>query len=223
MAPLVVHDLSALLETNMAVWATSRAPSFATVGTVARDGYLLEHIDCSSHTGTHMDAPAHFVEGTATVDRIPPASLVGRACVLDVRDDLRGTLIPAEALAKHWPRSFEPEIALLRTDWSRRRAPTREYQYDFPGIDPAGARWLVGRRLKGVGTDTLGIDPYSNTNFEAHKVLLAPGLWILEALDHLDELVEDTPYTLVAAPIKLANGSGGMARVFAFEGSGDVG
>jgi kynurenine formamidase len=212
-----VHDLTALLESKMPTWPTSPPPLFEPVGTVARDGYLIEHIDCLTHTGTHMDAPSHFLEGATSVDRIAPSALVGSACVLDLRTEVVGTSIPSDAIRLHWPKDLHPEIILLQTGWSRRRAPSREYLYDFPGIDPTGARWLADHRLKGVGTDTLGIDPFSNTAFEAHKILLGEGIWILEALDHLDLLKEGVVYTLVAAPMKLANGSGGMARVFALE------
>lgn len=219
MPPLVVHDLSALLETNMPTWATSPAPVFETVGTVAKDGYLLEQVNCRTHTGTHMDAPAHFVEGTATVDEIPPAALVGRACVLDLHEEISGTIVPGAVLKRHWPQGKNPEIVLLRMGWSARRAPTREYLYDFPGIDPAGAEWLAEQGLKGVGTDTLGIDEYANKDYAAHKVLLRRGIWILEALDHLDTLREGVEYTLVAAPLKISKASGAMARVFALEGA----
>lgn len=216
-SPRRVHDLTALLETHMAVWPTSPLPVFEPVGFVARDGYLIERINCLSHTGTHLDAPSHFIEGGATVDQIPASDLVGSAVVLDVREDLDGAIISAKALERHWPKGKSPSIALLRTGWSRERAATKHYLYDFPGLDPAAAEWLVKRKVKGVGTDTLGIDPYSNQKFEAHKVLLGRGIWILEALDHLDELTEGVEYTLVAAPIKLAHGSGGMARVYAIE------
>jgi arylformamidase len=213
-----VHDLTALLETHMPTWPTSPLPVFEPVGNVARDGYSIERITCLSHTGTHMDAPSHFLEEGATVDQIPPERLVGTAVVLDVRSEIEGTLIPVKALEKHWPQGKRPEIALLRTGWSRERAATKHYLFDFPGVDPSGAAWLAQQGLHGVGTDTLGIDPYSNPKFEAHKVLLGQGIWILEALDHLDSLSEGKEYLLIAAPIKIARGSGGMARVFAIEG-----
>ncbi len=213
-----VHDLTALLQTYMPVWASAPLPVFEPTGIVARDGYAIEHISCTSHTGTHMDAPYHFLEDGMTVDRIPPAHLVGPAIVLDVRGEVEGTIIPAKALEKRWPKRKHPNFVLLRTDWSRKRAPTQEYLFDFPGLDPEAAEWLVHRGVLGVGTDTLGIDPYSNTKFEAHKVLLRKGIWILEALDHLDELAEGQEYTLIAAPLKIAGGSGAMARVFALEG-----
>jgi arylformamidase len=216
--PRRVHDLTALLQTHMPVWPGSPLPVFEPVGIVAKDGYLIERVSCLTHTGTHLDAPAHFLEEGATVDRIPPERLVGSAAVLDLRKELDGTVITSKMLERHWPQGAPPEIALLETGWSRERAATKHYLYDFPGLEPAAAEWLVGKSVHGVGTDTLGIDPYSNQKFEAHKVLLRRGIWLLEALDHLDELQEGTLYTLVAAPLKLAGGSGGMARVFALEG-----
>jgi arylformamidase len=213
-----VHDLTALLQTHMPVWPTAPLPVFEPAGIIARDGYSIERINCTTHTGTHMDAPYHFLEDGITVDRIPPSQLVGPAVVLDLRAEIVGTIISAKALEKKWPKEKHPDFVLLRTDWSGKRASTKEYLYDFPGLDPGAAEWLVQRSVKGVGTDTLGIDPYSNSKFEAHKVLLRKGIWILEALDHLDSLAEGVEYTLVAAPLKIAGASGAMARVFALEG-----
>jgi arylformamidase len=215
--PRRVHDLTARLESFMSTWAGSPLPVFEPTAIVAREGYSIERISCTSHTGTHMDAPYHFVEDGLPVDRIPPEQLVGRAAVLDVRHELDGTIIPTTTLRKHWPTTFDPEIVLLRSDWSHKRGPTKEYLFDFPGLDPPAAEFLVSKSVKGVGTDTLGIDPYSNTEYEAHKVLLRRGIWVLEAMDNLAALSEGTEYTLIAAPIKIANGSGGLARVLAIE------
>ncbi len=212
-----IHDLSSLLETHMPVWPTAPLPIFEPVSLVARDGYAVERVSCLTHTGTHMDAPYHFLEDGATVDQIPATDLLGSAVVLDVRQDLDGNIIRRTAVEKHWPRAQHPDIVLLETGWSHRRAPTKEYLYDFPGIEPAAAEWLVGKSLKGVGIDTLGIDPFTNAKFEAHKILLRKGIWILEALDHLDELLEGVEYTLVAAPLKIRGASGAMCRVFAVE------
>lgn len=217
-SPRRVYDLTALLETHMPVWPTSPLPVFEPIGIVARDGYAVERVVCGTHTGTHMDAPYHFLEDGTTVDEIPPSQLVGPAAVLDLRAEVDGVLLHAKSLEKHWPKKGHPDFALLRTDWSRKRAMTKEYLYDFPGLDAAAAEWLVQRGVKGVGIDTLGIDPYSNSKFEAHKVLLKKGIWVLEALDHLDELAEGGEYTLVAAPLKIAHASGAMARVLAIEG-----
>ncbi len=211
-----IHDLTALLETHMPTWATSPSPVFEPTAIIARDGYSIERVDCLSHTGTHVDAPYHFLEDGATVDAIPPSALVGRAAVLDVREDLAGPIVDEATVRAHWPHA-PVEIVLLETGWSRRRAATREYLYDFPGLSPAAAQFVAEQGVKGVGTDTLSIDPFANSEYAAHKVLLRRGIWLVEALDHLDALREGTVYTLVVAPLKIAHGSGAMARVFALE------
>jgi arylformamidase len=215
--PPRVHDLTALYQTHMPVWATAPLPVVEPVGIIARDGYSIERLTALTHSGTHLDAPYHFLETGKTVDQIAPNDLVGVGAVLDVRKELKGTIIPQVALEKHWPKSFDPEIVLLETGWSHDRSSTRKYLYDFPGIEPTTAEWLAKKKVKGVGTDTLGIDPFSNDKFEAHKVLLGRGIWILEALDNLDTLRESTPYTVVAGPLKLQGASGAMSRVFAIE------
>jgi arylformamidase len=218
--PSRVHDLTATLRTHMSVWASSPLPTFEPIGIVARDGYSIERVNCLTHTGTHVDAPYHFLEDGITIDRIPPDDLVGSAAVLDLRKDLSGDLIPRSLVESHWPKGPRPEIVLLETGWSHRRAPTKEYLYSFPGLEPEAAEWIAKQGVKGVGTDTLGIDPFSNARFEAHKVLLRKGIWLLEALDHLDQLEEQKRYTLVAAPLKIEGASGAMARVFAWESPG---
>jgi arylformamidase len=201
----------------MPVWATAPLPVLEPIGLIPRDGYSIERLSALTHSGTHLDAPYHFLESGKTVDQITPANLTGLGGVLDLRKELTGDVIPQSALQRHWPKSFAPEIILLETGWSHNRAPTKKYLYDFPGITPESAGWLVEKKVKGVGTDTLGIDPFANTKFEAHKVLLGRDIWILEALDHLDALREDTPYTIVAAPLKLEGASGAMSRVYAIE------
>ena len=216
-APSRVYDLTASLEDEMPVWPGSPPPRFLPVGSFERDGVVSEHLNCNSHTGTHLDAPRHFLAGGRSVDGIPPERLVGPALLLDLRRNLPGTLIEPDLLERHWPERLHPSIVLLETGWSHKRAPTPEYLYQFPGLSPESARWLVGKRITGIGTDTLSIDPYANKAFEAHKVLLGSDVWILEALDRLDQLREGRLYQLVAAPLRLAGGSGAMARVFALE------
>ncbi len=215
--PHKVHDLTATFRTHMPVWPTSPLPVLEPIGVVARDGYAVERLTALTHSGTHLDAPYHFIESGKSVDQIAPADLTGVGAVLDLRNEIDGDVIPHEAIERHWPKAFQPEIVLLETGWSHRRSATRKYLYDFPGIAPPTAEWLVRKKIKGVGTDTLGIDPFSNSKFEAHKVLLGRDIWILEALDHLDTLKEGTRYTIVAAPLKLEGASGAMSRVFAIE------
>lgn len=212
-----VHDLTATFRTHMPVWPTSPLPILEPLGVIARDGYSVERLNALTHSGTHLDAPYHFLESGRTVDQIAPGDLTGVGAVLDLRKEVTSDVIPQAAIQRHWPTSFQPEIVLLETGWSHIRAPTRKYLYDFPGIAPATAEWLVEKKVKGVGTDTLGIDPFANAKFESHKVLLGHDIWILEALDHLDTLREGTPYTIVAGPLKLEGASGAMSRVFAIE------
>ncbi len=215
--PSRVHDLTATLQTHMATWPTSPLPVFEPTAFNARDGVAAERIVCSSHTGTHVDAPYHFVEGGRTIDAIPPEDLVGPAVVLDLRAEIDGTLLRRASLERHWPKGPAPAFVLLRTDWSQQRAPTRRYLYDFPGLEVSAAEFLVERGIRAVGTDTLSIDPYANSQFEAHKILLSQGIWIIEALDHLDRLREGVVYTLVVGPLKIGGGSGAMSRVLALE------
>ncbi len=211
-----VFDLTASLETHMPSWPTAPLPTFEPIASVGRDGYGMERISCLSHCGTHIDAPSHFVEGGATIDEIAPDRFVGSMEVLDLRADVNGPVLGAEMIERHWPKNGTPDFLFLETGWSRRRAFTRKYLYDFPVIDEAAAQLLVTRRVRAVGIDTMSIDPAASTQFAAHHILLGGGLLNVENLDGLDQLVEGVRYTVLAAPLKIRGGSGGMCRVLAF-------
>lgn len=210
-----VFDLTADLETFMPSWPSAPLPLFEPIATVGRDGYAMERLTCLSHCGTHVDAPSHFIEGGVTVDQIPPERFVGSLRVLDLRADLTGPFITPEILEPHWRSSDVPEFLFLETGWSRRRAFTRDYLYDFPGLTPAAARWVVERGARAVGIDTMSIDVAEATDFPSHRVLLGHSVLNIENLDHLEQLEEGTTYQVVAAPLKIRGGSGGMCRVLA--------
>jgi kynurenine formamidase len=223
-----VVDLSYALSDKLPAWPGSGHAFEATVeATYEKNGYFARSFRTLEHFGTHLDAPAHFVRGSASVDRIPAQRLIGPAVVIDVRDDARRDadyrLTPArvEQWEKQHGRIPAGAIVVLRTGWSARWPDAARYfnqdahgTMHFPGYSLEAVKLLIARKVSGLGIDTGSIDYGPSKGFEVHQISLGAGLYHLENLAGLSALPESGAY-LVAAPIKLEGGSGGPCRVLA--------
>ena len=195
--------------------------------------YAAGSFSCAEHAGTHVDAPFHFFERGATVDRLGLAELIGPARVLrTARADVTAATIAAhEAEHGALPRGC---IVICDTGWAPRYAlgAAAYLGYDeadargardaaslslaFPGIAPDAAELFVQRGVAAVGLDTASLDPGACKAFTAHRVLLAAGVYGIENLTAHVAMLPAKGATVVVAPLKLAGGSGAPARVFAF-------
>jgi kynurenine formamidase len=223
-----VIDLSYAISDKLVAWpGDEKAFEAKANATVEKDGYFTRSFWMLEHYGTHLDAPAHFPPGKATVDQIPANKFFGPAVVIDVRAeaakdaDYRLTVARVEEWEKHHGRIPEGAIVLLRTGWSSRWPDTKKYRNQdaqgkmhFPGYSTEAAKFFVDRKVSALGCDTLSIDYGASTDYAAHRVALGAGLYQLENLSDLSELPEAGAF-LVVAPIKLEGGSGGPVRVFA--------
>ncbi|MEM0158728.1 MAG: cyclase family protein [Thermoplasmataceae archaeon] len=211
-----IIDLTNELKPFMPIWPTSPLPEIKPVGIVSRDGYNIESISALSHTGTHIDAPYHFDENGSTVDKIDLRTLVGEGFCLKVKEDENHEISLSEIKSK-WKQEFDGKIILLNTGWSKKRAFTKEFLYEFPGLSMDAAKFILDHKIKLIGIDTLGMDPYVHQGFDVHHYLLKRGVVFIEDLANLDALAEGKKYLISALPIKLHQGSGGMARVVAID------
>lgn len=215
MAPKRIFDLSAPITTHMPVWPTSPLPVVEPVGIASRDGYNVESVRFLTHTGTHIDAPYHFIEDGKTVDQLELERLVSYGyCIAPT---IRGTEITRRDLEAKWRSEYRGSTILINTGWSRKRGFTRQFLYEFPGLAEDAADFLLEQNVGVVGIDTLGIEPYSHTDFRVHKKLLGRGVIVIEDLAGLEQLVEGKRYLIVALPVKIKGASGAMTRVVAIE------
>lgn len=226
-----VIDLSYPISDNMVPWpGDAKAFEAKTNATVDKEGYFTRSFWMLEHYGTHMDAPAHFPPGTTTVDKIAPEKFFGPAVVLDVTKEADRD--PDYQLSAKDVSAWEQKhgsipagaIVLLRTGWSKRWPDVARYRNQdvngkmhFPGFSSESAKVLLERKVNGLGCDTLSIDPGNSPDFPVHHLVLGAGVYQLENLADLSGLPE-TGALLIAAPIKLAGGSGGPVRVFALAG-----
>lgn len=196
--------------------------------------WYWNNFTCSEHTGTHFDAPIHWISGRNlprnSVDTLPPEDFIARACVIDcskeVAADADFLMTPDHIQAweaEHGripPRSW----VLMRTDWSKRTNPVAYQNLDAtgqhtPGPDVAAVRFLVSERdVLGFGTETIGTDAGQAAHFTppypCHYYMHGAGKYGLQCLVNLDRL-PPTGALVIAAPLKILRGSGSPLRVFA--------
>ena len=185
------------------------------------------------HTGTHFDAPIHWVTGKDlpdnACDTIPARRFVGPACVIDATDDAarNADLLVTVARIEAWEREHGRIPAgawvLLRTGWSRRTgAAFQNVGADgphTPGFEAAASRFLAhDRDVLGVGVETIGTDAGQAATFDPpfpnHTIMHGAGRFGLASLCNLDRL-PPTGAIVIAAPLKIVNGSGSPLRVIA--------
>ena len=169
------------------------------------EGYNVARLSLGTHTGTHVDAPFHFLPDGATVDALPLEILLGKARVVDLggRDSVDRADLEAVDLR-------EDLRVLLKTRNSgllRQQA----FQEDHVYLTPDAATYLAQVGIKLVGFDYLSIEKFGSRDFAAHRALLEAGVVIVEGLDLSD--VEPGEYDMTCLPLRIAGGDGSPARV----------
>jgi len=216
-------DLSHTLEEGIPAWPTHAR--FSSVFYESQElGDVATHhgLTISEHTGTHMDAPLHFVpEGPAHygTDEIPLERLAGRAATIDATtlgpDDLLGVDRVQMWEDEHGPIERGDRV-LVRYGWDERWTTGpggRRFLEDWPGLSGEAAEYLVGKGVALVGCDTLAVDAAGSLENPAHHALLGNEVYVVENLKNLDRL---PPFCLfLAFPLKIKGGSGSPVRAVA--------
>jgi arylformamidase len=209
-----VVDLTHVLRNGMPVYPGDPLPLFEHYSTLEKDGVNLTSLTMGSHTGTHLDAPKHFIANGIGIDRIHPSELIGEAYVADLSSKPIGSGIAAEDLRRFEPMIRPHDIVACFTGCSERwedEALWTNYTY----LAGDAAEYLISRRVRAVGIDFLSVEKYGAAEPIAHKALLGNGIFIIESLsDELRQLVGQR-VLLVCMPIKLEDGDGAPARVVA--------
>jgi arylformamidase len=182
-----ILDLTHPITPTMPVYPGTEPPILRRANTVECDGFAETLLEMSSHTGTHIDAPAHMVAGGATLDRLPVGRFVGQACVVDV-SRVAGREVGTADLERHEALMAGCGFVLLHTGWARYWGDER-YFGAFPVLSGEAAGWLAARGLQGVGLDAISVDPVGAREFPNHMVFFAAGLILVENLTRLDTLI----------------------------------
>jgi arylformamidase len=169
------------------------------------DVCTVSSLSLSAHTGTHMDAPLHFLKDAPSIDELPLDATVGPARVIAIQDH---KAIRADELRDYEIESNER--VLFKTANSDRLWSKDEFEEDFIYIAADGAEYLAERGVRTVGVDYLSVGGFHNDAVETHEALLGAGIWVIEGLDLSG--IEPGPYELVCLPLKLVGAEGAPAR-----------
>jgi kynurenine formamidase len=223
-----IVDLSHVITEAFPMFPGTPGPEFETLVTIPENGYYGLRLMISEHTGTHMDAPGHFIEGGAFAEQLPVAGFVAPLAVIDIAEraatDPDAQLTPDDILA--WESANGPlpagAFVAMRSSWDAKVDDADAFLnldadgvLHFPGIHPDAAALLVEERdIVGAGVDTVSLDFGASTDFGAHLTLLGAGKYGLENLAALAAVPAAGATIIVGGP-KHREASGGPSRVFA--------
>jgi arylformamidase len=193
-----IIDVTRPLNNDMLVYPGDLLPSFSQED---HGRYLISDLHMSSHTGTHIDAPAHYLASGNTIDTIPLSNLIGRCRIIDMSET--STVITAAHLNG---KLMGVKRFLLKTRFSGKDTFTE----DYPSLAYDAACYITDNRIECVGIDSPSIESY-NCDGSVHRRLLSNGCIIIELLDLSD--VPEGDYEMVALPLRLAGLDGSPARV----------
>jgi len=207
-----IHDISLPVFPGMVVWPDNPSVTLLRTQDQAKgDTATLSELSLGVHTGTHLDAPLHFVPGGAGVDALALDVLCGPALVCHA--------LEADALTAEVFEGMNVPVGtirlLIRTRnselWAR---DVREFNTDYVAVTADGARWLVERGVKLIGVDYLSVAPYPDP-ITPHDILLRAGIIPVEGLNLSD--IAPGNYTLTCLPLKLVGADGAPARAILVE------
>jgi arylformamidase len=199
-------DISKLLTHPLATYPGDPKYVFEHVKHVKKDGVTVSRIDCGLHTSTHLDTPAHFIEGGKEIIDFPIDAFTGRAHVIDCTSADR--FIEASLLTAYCVLRTTGDIILLKTKNSL-DDPTK-FNEAFVSLAPEAASFLVKQGIKAVGTDGPSIDRFHSGNHPTHLVLMKSNVLIYENLSLKD--VAPGTYTFHGFPLKIEHGEASPVR-----------
>lgn len=216
-----IVDLTLDLKPDLPVVPGHPKLALTPINTHVEHGRSNTAIALSLHTGTHIDAPLHFVPHGAPINEVPLERLVGRAVIVDLRGVAHAhvAISPADLMAA--PGFKEEEvggaIAVLYTGWTQKMIRSPRYYYDSPYLAVETARYLIGLGIQALAVDftqdKLQDQPRPD-DCPIHRAFLSAGIPCIEHLVNVDQ-VPNQVFTMVALPIKVSGGDGAPARVIA--------
>ena len=207
-----IIDLTQRISVAMPVYPGTEPPRLDPANTYEANGFRETLLTMFSHTGTHMDAPAHLYPHRTTLDAFPADQFVGKALVIDCTDIPDSGSIGMERINRTL--ADQADYLLIRTGWDARWG-TPAYFGEYPVITHEVADYLISSGKKGIGLDVIGVDPIADENLTIHKKLfLNNEIVVIENLCHLDQC-GNSLFTFCALPLKYENADGAPIRAIA--------
>ena len=210
-----VIDLTHTIKEDMPVYPGTDTPKFIPANSYEKDGFKETLLQMYTHTGTHMDPPAHLYGNRTTLDCFPAEQFIGKALVIDCRDLKEGQSISLEHIRKKGEKVQKADFLLFNLGWDKRWR-TEAYFGDYPCIDEEVLELIMNGNYKGIGFDVIGLDPIADENLTQHKTLFKEcDIVNIENLKNL-ELCGDDLFWFSCFPLKLENCDGSPIRAVAW-------
>jgi len=211
-----IVDLTLTVSDKIPTFPGSPQPSFIPWENVKEDGYNLELLFLSTHTGTHMDAPYHFLEKGAKIHEISLKKLVSEAVLIKSKKK------DGESITKTDIQKFEKKHGKIErfssvsfyTGWQR-NLQKDNYFTKNPGLSVLAAKYLASKKIGLIGIDSPSIDLGTDSKFSAHQIFAKKGILIVENLANLEK-IKSTKFHLVVLPLKLKDATGSPVRAVGF-------
>jgi arylformamidase len=195
----------------MPTYAGEPGPRLEHLKQIARgDSANVTALSLGSHTGTHVDAPHHFLDGRSTVEAMRLDALIGPVWIVELTEQRHITASDLESASIP-----EGTTRLLLKTPNSRFWDDDDFHTDFVGLTGDAAEWLVARGFVLVGIDYLSIEGFGSPEHEVHRSLLAANVIIVEGVDL--RAVSPGVYTIVCAPLRVVGADGAPARVFLWD------
>lgn len=208
-------DLTLTISQSIPNFPNSPKPQFISWSTIEEDGYNLELLFLSSHTGTHLDAPYHFVKNGVKIHQISIKRLIGNAILAKIPKEKNKAITKNDIISfekRNGKISINSSIVFF-TNWQKNL--NRDfYFHSNPGLSESAAKYLVSKKINLVGIDSPSIDLGEDKNFTAHKILAKNNILIVENLSNLNK-IKTINFELVILPLKLKNATGSPVRAIA--------
>ncbi len=214
-----IVDLCMPIDDRTPFYPGDPEPRVCPATTIARDGANVSRLDVGSHTGTHCDAPFHFLEDGLRLDELPLERFVGPAAVIDCTDSTPREPITWPAFAPYTERLRPGTIVLLRTGWDTRA--TADTVFDHPYLDGDACAALLERGVRTIGIDAINLDetpdgPIDRDRFACHLAVSRAGGVIVENLVNLGAVDFADPVVSVL-PLSVPGADGAPTRAIAME------
>ena len=211
-----VLDLTLTISEKIPAFPGSPHPHFIPWEKIKDDDYNLELLFLSTHTGTHMDAPHHFLEKGTKIHEISLKKLVSETVLIKTRKKSN------ESVTKTDIQKFEKKHGKIKgfssvifyTGWQR-NLQKKYYFTKNPGLSVSAAKYLASKKVSLVGIDSPSIDLGIDSKFSVHQIFAKKGMLIVENLANLDK-IKSSKFHLIVLPLKLKNASGSPVRAVAF-------
>ncbi len=209
-----IVDLTWPLRSDMMVYPGLMRPVFQWDGRDNLEGYNSTRFTMEVHTGTHIDAPLHFIPNGKSIEHIPLERLCGKAKLLRVAGEPQGQVISKEELKKQCPDINAGQILVLDTGIYKYFG--EPYFFDkYPILAPDAAQWLVEKRIAALATDAPSLDVVGSKDAPIHHIILGADIPVVENLANLNLIPSNREFLFIAAPLKLQGREGAPCRAIA--------